>query len=405
MPRRPAQSREFPPSTLEALLRMKSEGRIRPDGEDTGHGAGDGVGHETGHEKPADPEGGPAIPERRPDAQQAARQAAQQASRQAEPSWLRVIGTTVRLWVRRRSGKQADTSRKRRWAIALVALVLAALAAGGLTTARLQQSVTNTPGTGRAASTGGRGGAALGTSAAVGQRAAGWVATQVSGDAIVACDPGICPALQADGFPAENLLVLRSASADPLGSDVIVATQAVRNRLGSRLRLVYAPTVIASFGSGAARIDVLAVAADGANAYRAEARSDQIARRAAGAELIRNPRIHAAAGASRDLAAGQVDSRLLITLAALATWHSLDILGFSGSAPGASPGVPLRVMDISGTGNPAQLQTIRTFLLGQRPPFLPARVGMVRPGSGPAALRIEFGAPSPLGLLGARGTQ
>ena len=384
MPPRPGQAAQIPQSTISALLRMNSEGRIGPDAGDAGSGSG--------HNGREGPKSRPPARQRRPD------------PRQATPSWLRVVATTVRLWMRRRGGRQNDTSRKRRWAIALIALVLAALAAGGLTTARLQETVPSpsaTPGSPNR----GQGGAALGTSAAVGQRAAAWVAAQVSRDAIVACDPGTCPALQADGFPADNLLVLRSASADPLGSDVIVATQAVRNRLGSRLRLVYAPTVIASFGSGATRIDVLAVAPDGARAYRAEARSDQVARRAAGAELIRNPRIHAAAEAGRDLASGTVDSRLLITLAALATWHSLDILGFRGTAPGASPGVPLRVMDISSTGNPAELQTIRTFLLGQRPPFLPARVGVVRPGSGPAALRIEFGAPSPLGLLGARRTQ
>ncbi len=184
---------------------------------------------------------------------------------------------------------------------------------------------------------------------------------------------------------------------------MIVATQAVRDLFGSRLQLVYAPTVIASFGSGAARIDVRAIAPDGAAAYQAALRSDWAARRSAAAELARNPRVHAAGAARQELLTGQVDSRLLITLAALAVSHSVNVVAFGGSAPGASAGVPLREMDISGTGSPAyrsaELQRIRSFVLAQHPAFLPAQVSLVRLAGGGTALRIEFGAPSPLGLL------
>jgi hypothetical protein len=53
------------------------------------------------------------------------------------------------------------------------------------------------------------------------------VASQVSGGAIVACDPAMCSALLAQGVTAGNLLVLRSAASDPLGSDVVMATAAM----------------------------------------------------------------------------------------------------------------------------------------------------------------------------------
>ena len=67
-----------------------------------------------------------------------------------------------------------------------------------------------------------------------------------------------------EGVPRRGPDDARPGDSDPLGSAVIVATAAVRSLFGSRLTTVYAPTVIASFGSGSARIDVRAYAAGGA---------------------------------------------------------------------------------------------------------------------------------------------
>ena len=173
--------------------------------------------------------------------------------------------------------------------------------------------------------------------AATRQQAAAWVASQVSGDAIVACDPAMCAVLLARGVSAGNLLVLRSAASDPLGSDVVLATPAVRSQFGARLASVYAPQVIASFGSGALRIDVRAVAPDGAAAFQSALAADLAARRAAGSQLLRNSRISASPGARAALLAGQLDSRLLITLAAMAAAGPLRIESFGGSGPGAGP--------------------------------------------------------------------
>ncbi len=128
-----------------------------------------------------------------------------------------------------------------------------------------------------------------GRSAAVRGQAAAWVARQVSRDAIVACDPAMCAALQAHGIAPGNLLVLRPSSADPLGSDVVIATPAVRSQFGRRLASVYAPVVIASFGTGALRIDVRAMAPDGAAAYRAALAADLAARRGAGQRVAAEP--------------------------------------------------------------------------------------------------------------------
>jgi sortase (surface protein transpeptidase) len=177
--------------------------------------------------------------------------------------------------------------------------------------------------------------------------AARWIAGQASADAIVSCDPQMCAPLQAQGIPAARLLALGGSNPDPLGSDLIVSTAAVRREFGARLASVYAPVSLASFGTGAAQTAVRVVAADGGAAYLRSLRADVAARAAAGRQLLHNPRLRPSAPARQALAAGQVDSRLLTVFAALATMHRVDVVGFPVPAAGASPGMPLRVADIA----------------------------------------------------------
>jgi hypothetical protein len=243
--------------------------------------------------------------------------------------------------------------------------------------------------------------AVLHQASAIRSRAAAWVARQVSPDAIVACDPDMCSALLAQRIAPGNLLELRSGAPDPLGADVLVATAAVRSQFGARLASVYAPAVLASFGSGRFRIDVRAVAPDGALAYRAALAADLTARRYAGRQLLGNPHVRVSAAARGELQAGQVDSRLLTTLAALAVGEPVQVTAFGDSGPGASAGVPLRsaVITVAGRANPAALADMLTFVRAQRPPYLPAR-SLIEPGTaGASVLSIQFAAPSPVGLL------
>jgi len=233
--------------------------------------------------------------------------------------------------------------------------------------------------------------------------AAAWVGQQVSRAAIVACDPAMCAALQANGLPSSNLLALSSAAADPLGSTVIVATPALQSQFGSRLATVYAPVVIASFGSGTSRVDIRVTGPDGAAAYRATLAADLTARRATGKVLLGNSRITVSAAARRDLAAGSVDSRLLITLATLAAGQYVRIAAFGDAAPGAGLDMPLRSAELTIpplARNPgAYLRSVLVFLRAQNAPFRAASTRVTRVG-GKAVLQIAFSAPSPLGLLG-----
>jgi tetratricopeptide (TPR) repeat protein len=251
------------------------------------------------------------------------------------------------------------------------------------------------------ARTGRTGAGGAGTVGAVRRDTAVWVKHQVNRSAIVACDPAMCAALQAQGVPAGSLFALGPGSNDPLGANVVVATTAVRSQFGVRLAAVYAPVVVASFGTGSARIEVRVVAPDGSAAYLSALRSDLLARRRAGSQLLLNKQISVAGQARKQLADGLVDSRLLMTLAVLARMRPLRIVTFSGG-PGASGEVPLPIVEITGSGhgtNTGHLEPLVTFLQAQRPPFLAASVRAEQLGNGHAALRIDFPDPGPLGLL------
>jgi hypothetical protein len=252
-----------------------------------------------------------------------------------------------------------------------------------------------------------RSGPASQAAAARESQAAAWVAAQLSADAIVACDPAMCSALQAHGIAAGKLLVLRPGETGPLGSDVVLATAAVRRQFGGRLASEYAPAVIASFGSGALRIDVRAVALAGAAAYRAALAADLAARRTAGTELLQNPQIGVSADARSELSAGLVDTRLLMTIASLAAAGSVRIVAFSDSGPGASAGMPLRAAEVAvptpaadagALDAGAALRSMLAFVRAQQPPYRPARADL-RTIAGQSVLSIEFAAPSPVGLL------
>jgi hypothetical protein len=327
------------------------------------------------------------------------------------PPWGTVLANTIRLWAQRRFWPATT-----RWRVINALILVAVLFCGGALTVALTRGTTTgeaaggqSAGAGPAdtgAANGGQpsGNAAIATAVAARTAAAAWTARQVASDTIVACDPQMCAVLRSKGIPASRLLVLGAGNAGPLGSDVIVSTAAVREEFGSRLTSVYAPVTLAKFGSGSAQVTVRVVAADGSAAYLRSLRADVTARRAIGALLLRNPNLRVSPAGRRELAAGQVDTRLLTVIGALATPHHVDITGFGAPAAGASPGVPLRSADISSAPArrgraAATLTSMKRFLLAQQAPFRPADVTTVRLASGQTVLHVKFTAPTPLGLL------
>jgi hypothetical protein len=213
--------------------------------------------------------------------------------------------------------------------------------------------------------------------------AAAWIASQLSSSAIIGCDPAMCTALQAQGVTAARLMPLKPGSPGPDGATVVVTSDPAAAQ--------YAPAVIASFGSGPAQIDVRATEPGGAAAYEAALRADQAARMSAGSQLLRNNRIHFTAQDAAQLRAGQVDARLLATLAALSSQYSFRVAAFGD----ASPGVAALYREVTITADGKDLTAALALLKAQVPPFLPAQAAIMHP----AALSIEYAAPSPLGLL------
>jgi hypothetical protein len=334
-------------------------------------------------------------------------------SARAEPSWGRVLLTTVELWLTRRlrhasfvrprtAGRRSENRpRPRSGRLRLPRLALAVAAAAAVTLVVLQftgilsktgpQPVRSPVAAHPAARA-----ASSPLSAAAEAEAVSWIASQVNSAAIIGCYPAMCASLQEQGVSASRLMPLGSGMSGILGANVIVTPAAVDKSQAD----LYAPALIAGFGSGGSRIEVRGVMPGGAVAYQSALRTDLRARESAGAQLLRNPRVRFSAADASRLAAGTVDSRLLVTLAALSSQFKLRVMTFGDS----SPGVPLFYREVAvasdGGGNGAAvLAAARAMVNAQQRPYLPALSAIVRPRAGQSVLLIEFASPSPLGLL------
>lgn len=247
-------------------------------------------------------------------------------------------------------------------------------------------------------SSAGRGGAA-GTRplppAAIRHNAAAWVKAQVGSAAVVSCDPAMCQALESRGVPTGQMLVLKPGVASPLGSAVIVATPVLRKQIGSRLGSRYAPALLASFGSGGQQIQVRAIATDGVASYMSLAKADLALRKSSGSQLAQNSRIVISAAARKELAAGEVDARLMTVITGLAASHPVDIVAFGDSGPDTTT-APFRSAELAETN----MHNMLAAVTAQEGSFRVAHMASVRLSTGRLVLRIDFDAPSPFGLLG-----
>jgi hypothetical protein len=312
----------------------------------------------------------------------------------AKPSWSRVLSTTIslrvqrlhgagRTWFRGRSRRRLTTGR-----LAVVLVVLAVIAGAAVrfaetsSRAKLPPSAANS-GPSRA------NGESSQTQAAV------WIANQVNSDTTVACYPMMCTALLQQGVAADRLVPLRTGSVGPMDASVVVTSPSVSSQVADQ----YAPALIASFGSGATRIEVRAAEPGGTAAYESALQADLAARKSAGSQLLRNWHIQFTTGEATQLRAGEVDSRLLATLAALASQYSFRVRAFGDASPGVQ--AVFREATISpGSGDgAAELVGAEVLVNQQDPPFLPAHVAIGHPAVGQSTLSIEFAVPSPLGLL------
>ncbi len=227
-----------------------------------------------------------------------------------------------------------------------------------------------------------------------------WILNQVSPAAVVACDTQVCADLASRNFASSNLLPLPPTANDPLGADLVVATATVRNQFGSRLA-VYAPAVIASFGSGDARIDIRWLYPGGAAAYKAALPAALSLRKSADALLLTNPQVEFSSTARAQLREGQIDPWLPLLIVTMAHTHPVRIVDFLGQSPGGGSGSLMRWVDLATTVRTAHLTRsayigwMRSFFSTQRAEYEPVWVQQVTL-HGQSVLRIGYGAPSPL---------
>ena len=314
-------------------------------------------------------------------------------ARQEEPSWPVVASTTVRLWLDRHQRHPAV--RRRRLVLLLSALMAMALGAG-VTLAFTQRGTESAaaPPSGPAQSPN-----ELQAAAAARHQTAVWIGQQVAPDILVGCDPEMCNELQTSGFPAGQLHELQPSAPDPLGSQLVVATPVIQSQFGTRLASVYAPLVIASFGSGAERVDVRYVAPYGTKAFESQLAADQKARVTAGEQLLTNKHVQASAAARQALLAGQVDPRLLVTLGTLADLRPIRLIAFDDPSPGASSAVPLRGAEVGAVAS-AGLPAMVAFLSAQQSQYKPAVASITQIANGQSVVTVRYDAPGPMGLGG-----
>ena len=314
-----------------------------------------------------------------------------------DPSWATVVATTLRLWLQRHTHRGRRPSSRRQRGI-LVLSAAAAMALGALVTlafthqgeqAQKASSVQPDP----APSTP----SALQTAAANRSQAADWIAQQMLPSVLIGCDPLMCQALEAANVSASRLSVVQPSAPDPLGVEVIVATPVLQSQFGLRLATVYAPQVLASFGSGAQRIDIRYLAPGGTAAFQASLASDRSARIGAGQQLLSNKNVQASAQARGALLAGNVDPRLLITLGLLAHEMQVRLVIFDDPSPGAGSAVPLRGAEI-GASDSAGLLAVLAFLT-QQTTYQPSHFSQIRIAGG-QVVTMQYDAPGPLGMNG-----
>jgi hypothetical protein len=324
------------------------------------------------------------------------------------PPWIKVIGTTMRLWLRRRVLGVPDPERigPRHLGRAAAILVAIVVVAGGAVAITLTVHA-HADGSHRQSFVVGlkrKPARTLAQAAAAaqanGEAAARWIAGQVGQGLVIGCDPATCTAVLAAGYPTGGQIVLQPGVRLPGPGSLIVATPAVRAQYGARLDTV-APAVIASFGAGAQAVQVTVVVPGGPQAYSQAASKALAARRHAGRMLLKDRKVHARGAIRTDLGSGRVDPRLITVLRRLAAHHAVYLVRFGDAGPGAGRAVPFRMAEVAaspgGSGHRAGSNLRGTEkLLKSEPARYRARLAQKRLAGGAAVLEIKFLAPSPV---------
>jgi hypothetical protein len=240
--------------------------------------------------------------------------------------------------------------------------------------------------------------------AAYDRLAAAWITKQVTPGTSIACDKQMCSALAASGISTHDLDVLGPASREPFDATLIVETAAIRSLFGTSLNSQEAPAVLTTIGSGQAEITIRTIAPGGAAKYARALTAGQETRKQDEAALLGLRRISYSAMAKKTLADGNADMRLIVAITDVAASQPVDIVDFGSEATSPSADLPLRYADLAENDSAAHMSTSRYLAaihaaLSKVPAaYGPLWTSVVSLGHGTRVLRINVGAPSPLGF-------
>ena len=219
--------------------------------------------------------------------------------------------------------------------------------------------------------------------------AGAWMQGEVAPSAAVACDPTTCAALRNSGFVG-NEVRIGSGSTSLSNASLVVVTPALRTRFktNSGLGADVAQVDLANYGA----VTIQFVDPSGGAAYQTALNQAVTKRTNVGRALANSGKV---SGDTSDLAAGRADPRLMLIIKALAAKEQVDVVTFTDSGPGASPGVPFRQMSLATTdplGKIAAAVYLKVIvtLLQAHATFPPPHIS-----KGSTSIQIWYPAPSP----------
>ena len=147
--------------------------------------------------------------------------------------------------------------------------------------------------------------------------------------------------------------------------DVVLSTGTVRD-IPEAAAALRGSVVLATFGTGADRVEIRRIGAPAGESGGA----DVVAQ---GEGLARNPSVLLTDEARAALVAGEVDSRVMTVLVALATDDPLEVVGFPADPAEIDAGVPRRVVELR-FGSRDEARAAATVLEAQQAPYRPADI-------------------------------
>lgn len=224
-------------------------------------------------------------------------------------------------------------------------------------------------------------------------RLGAWLRVNVrAGTRVLVPGPLVAAVRRAD----PHAVVVPYDGAAPGAPDLIVMTRAAAVPAG--LRAVAARTFTVARVTGPAGIEVRQVVSRPDSLPQARRRTAT-----AGGQLAQNPALHVPDDDAAALRAGDVDPRLLVTLAALAAGHDLDVdLVPDAAAPaGTIRYREARIVAVDGVrlaSHPSAAAPLARFLRAQPAPYQPAESRVLAAGAG-RAFALRYAVPIPLGVL------